>query len=594
MSYQVISRKWRPGVFDDVVGQEHVVRTLTNAVEAGKVGHAYIFSGPRGVGKTTVARILAKCLNCEKGPTGSPCNNCSICKSITQGTSIDTLEIDGASNNSVDNVRELCDSVRYAPSQGRSKVYIIDEVHMLSTPAFNALLKTLEEPPPHVIFVFATTEPQKIPATIHSRCQRFDFRRIPVEIIHGRLRAIGDSEKIGIADDALYMLIREAEGSLRDAQSLLEQVIAFSEGGDITSKDVMDAIGLMDRGLIFELMSAVIDCDAPIILGVVEKAYNFGYDLKRIVLELLEQVRDIMVIKMALEASSGKGDVTKEFSLVALPESEIERLKGFAEKIDAPRLQMLFDVFSKGYDDVVRSSTPRFSVEMMLMGAVSLDELKSLTDIVSGLKGMKVGGGGGQGSRSNMPGAQRSAPSPSSAPSSSSAPSEPPAANPVARKDATPPKAEEPEVEAASRPEPTRAKDLTLDGFLEYVKTRKRLIYQSLASSSLKMEGELLLISVAPDKQAVLDNIKSDIAGCLKDYFERGVQIKITVSDEVKESADGEQTKSESTDGEPKADAGSDRAKSVKADGKGKDPVVEDAMRTLGGKFIEERRRDEA
>lgn len=585
MSYQVISRKWRPGVFDDVVGQEHVVRTLTNAVDAGKVGHAYIFSGPRGVGKTTVARILAKCLNCEKGPTGSPCNECSICKSITRGSSVDTLEIDGASNNSVENVRELCESVRYAPTEGRSKVYIIDEVHMLSTPAFNALLKTLEEPPPNVIFIFATTEPQKIPATIHSRCQRFDFRRIPVETIHKRLRSIGDSEKITIDDEALYMLIREAEGSLRDAQSLLEQVMAFSDGDKITSKDVMDAIGLMDRSLVFELMEAVIDCNGPIILGVVEKAYNFGYDLKRIVLELLEQVRDITVIKTF---ESSKGGING--ASLALPEAELERLKGFAEKVETPRLQMFFDLFSRGYDDVVRSSTPRFSVEMMLMGAVSLDELKSLGDIVSGLKGMKVGGEGGRSAQPRAPIAQRSAPSVSRAPSASTVVSkvEEPAIKAVVKEDRSPTIASSEastetkaaEVKAASHSD----KELTLDGFLDYVKSRKRLIYQSLATSSLDMKDDRLVISAALAKQAVLKEIKSDTAGLLKEYFKRNLDVEITLRDDVEAG--------ELTSGEP-AEGALDKDKAVKAGGRGRDPVVEDAMKTLGGKFIEERRRDD-
>lgn len=590
MAYQVISRKWRPGVFDDVVGQEHVVRTLTNAVDAGKVGHAYIFSGPRGVGKTTVARILAKCLNCAKGPTGTPCNECSICKSITKGSSVDTIEIDGASNNSVDNVRDLCESVRYAPTEGRHKVYIIDEVHMLSTPAFNALLKTLEEPPPNVIFIFATTEPHKIPATIHSRCQSFNFRRIPLETIHARLRSIGDSEGINIDDEALYMLIREADGSLRDAQSLLEQVLAFSEGGDITPEDVMDAIGLMDRSLVFELMEAVIDCNGQIILSIVEKAYNFGYDLKRIVLELLEQVRDVMVIKVSLGASSKKGDTLP----LGLPEAELERLKGFAEKIEVARLQMLFDIFSRGYDEVVRSSTPRFSLEMMLLGTVSLGELKALTDIVSGLKGLKVTGG------------------------ASSA--RPPVVRPPALKKNAPPDVvqsrQAPSPKVADADKATKAnsdnnmdadtevssdKELTLDGFLEYVKNRKRFIYQSLTSGTLDFGGDKLSIAAASEKQVILGGIKADVAGLLKEYFSRDVAVEVVVKAgeaEAEAKADQEvDTKNKKLETDNEADNGKAEAKAAEVQGRVKgrlDSVTEDAMKILGGKFLEERRREDS
>ncbi len=251
-SYQVIARKWRPGAFKEVVGQSHVVRTLSNAVDSGRIGHAFIFSGPIGVGKTTVARILAKCLNCSQGPTSEPCLKCDNCTGITGGSLVDVLEIDGASNNSVENVRELCESVRYAPASARYKIYIIDEVHMLSTSAFNALLKTLEEPPGHVIFIFATTEPQKIPLTIHSRCQRFDFRRIPLKQITSHLSAIAAKEGIDATAEAIFMVSREADGSLRDAQSLLEQVISFS-GNKLTEADIRDSLGLMDRNIIFEL-----------------------------------------------------------------------------------------------------------------------------------------------------------------------------------------------------------------------------------------------------------------------------------------------------------------------------------------------------
>ncbi|MBM2838973.1 MAG: dnaX [Deltaproteobacteria bacterium] len=228
MSYLVLARKWRPQVFEDVVGQEHVTRTLQNAIKTGRVAHAYLFTGARGVGKTSAARILAKALNCINGPTPVPCNTCEACREIAGGSSMDVFEIDGASNTGVDDIRELRENIKFPPIKCRYRIYIIDEVHMLSTNAFNALLKTLEEPPPHVIFVFATTDPQKIPVTILSRCQEFDFKRIPALLIQERLKGIAESEKIKITDRGLHIIAREADGGMRDAQSILDQVISFA------------------------------------------------------------------------------------------------------------------------------------------------------------------------------------------------------------------------------------------------------------------------------------------------------------------------------------------------------------------------------
>jgi DNA polymerase-3 subunit gamma/tau len=228
MSYQVFARKWRPQVFEDVIGQGHITRTLQNAIATNRLAHAFLFSGPRGVGKTTTARILAKALNCKEGPTPTPCGKCDSCLETTAGTSVDVIEIDGASNRGIEHIRELRETVKYAPVGGKNKVYVIDEVHMLTNEAFNALLKTLEEPPPHVIFIFATTEPQKIPATIHSRCQRYGFKRIALQEIAAKLREITDKESIKVTDQGLTMIARAAEGSMRDSQSLLDQAVSYS------------------------------------------------------------------------------------------------------------------------------------------------------------------------------------------------------------------------------------------------------------------------------------------------------------------------------------------------------------------------------
>ena len=384
-SYLVIARKWRPTLFEEVVGQAHVTRTLVNAISSNRVAHAYIFSGPRGVGKTTIARILAKGLNCQNGPTSTPCNECGACASIANGSSVDVFEIDGASNTGVDNVRELRESVKFMPSQGRFKVYIIDEVHMLSTPAFNALLKTLEEPPPHAVFIFATTEMHKIPLTILSRCQHFDFKRIPLQEIEAHLRKVVTAEGIAATDDALFAIAREADGSLRDAQSLLDQVLAFADG-EITAADISEALGLMGSSILFELLESVIERDALKGLNVVEKIYNFGYDLKRSCAELLGALRDLTVIKVT-EIEGGAIDA----GVLELSAHEFESMKALAAKVGVERLHMLFNIISGGYEEVSRSAYPRYSFEMAFLRATHFDEVDSVSGLVERLDRLGAG-----------------------------------------------------------------------------------------------------------------------------------------------------------------------------------------------------------
>ncbi len=260
MPYQVLARKWRPQNFEDVIGQDHITRTLQNAIKTNRIGQAYLFTGPRGVGKTTTARILAKALNCEKGPTSHPCNRCSNCIEITENRFPDVIEIDGASNNSVDDVRELIEKINYRPVKGRYRIYIIDEVHMLSISAFNALLKTLEEPPPHVIFVFATTEPHKIPATIISRCQRFDFRKIPEQLITARIKEILKEEGItDIPEESLRLVSKAADGSLRDALSILDQLIALDPG--LSPGNIRQILGITGRSVARDLITSIVKRD---------------------------------------------------------------------------------------------------------------------------------------------------------------------------------------------------------------------------------------------------------------------------------------------------------------------------------------------
>jgi DNA polymerase-3 subunit gamma/tau len=385
MSYLVIARKWRPKLFDEVVGQGHVTRTLKNAITSNRIAHAYIFSGPRGVGKTTVARILAKALNCEEGATSTPCNSCQGCRDIAAGSSIDVLEIDGASNTSVDNVRELRENIRYMPSRGRYRIYIIDEVHMLSNSAFNALLKTLEEPPPHAVFIFATTEVHKVPATILSRCQRFDFKRIPFKEIQERLNLITRDEGIKIDEKGIYLIVREADGSLRDAQSFLDQVIAFA-GDEIKGSDVAAALGLMDRSLLYDLSEAVLGRDSKRCLNIIENIYDFGYDFKKLCIDILEHIRDLIVVKVVKDPEG----------IVDLPDSEVEKLKELSLTVDLPRFQIFFNIMTRCYEEVSRSSSPRFVVEMALLKAVHIDDVQPLSAIIEGLNVLEKELAGGE------------------------------------------------------------------------------------------------------------------------------------------------------------------------------------------------------
>lgn len=372
MSYLVLARKWRPQSFDDIVGQEHVTRTLKNAISSERVAHAYLFTGARGVGKTSAARILAKALNCESGPTTEPCNQCGPCKEISAGTAVDVHEIDGASNTGVDDVRELKESINYLPSLCRKKIYIIDEVHMLSTSAFNALLKTLEEPPSHVIFIFATTEPHKIPGTILSRCQRFDFKRIPIKVIFDRLKRIVTEENVELSDKSLMVIAREADGGMRDAQSLLDQVISFS-GQQISDEDVVDVLGVIDMALVQEAASAIIEKDCRKALQVVDRLFNYGWDVKEFGRELLGYFRNLAVVRVA----------PGEDILIESTADEIETMKQIAGKVAVENLYLYFDVMARGLDSVVRSLHPKISFEMLLLKMTTLESLLSIEELIT-------------------------------------------------------------------------------------------------------------------------------------------------------------------------------------------------------------------
>jgi DNA polymerase-3 subunit gamma/tau len=374
VSYQVIARKWRPQVFEEVVGQQHVVKTLQTAILSGRIAHAFLFAGQRGVGKTSIARIMAKALNCEQGPTPKPCCACISCREIAEGLTMDVLEIDGASNTGVNDVRELRESVKYVPAHGRYKIYIIDEVHMLSTSAFNALLKTLEEPPAHVIFMLATTEPHKIPSTVLSRCQRFDLRRISQEALVEHLRRITTDEVIAISEKGLRWIARDAEGSMRDAQSILDRVISYA-GKEISDKDISDIVGMVDRDLLMTASQAVINKDAQGCLSALRDLFQCGSDIRQFYHAFLEQLRNMIMAKVSGNAPQ----------LLDLAPDERAVLTEQVKDIDLDSLQRLFDIWLKGEEDLYRSSMPQIILEMLLLKMVYSRRLLPLDDALARL-----------------------------------------------------------------------------------------------------------------------------------------------------------------------------------------------------------------
>jgi DNA polymerase-3 subunit gamma/tau len=378
LEYLVLARKFRPQSFEDVAGQEHVVKTLRNAIGQGRVAHAFLFSGPRGVGKTSVARILAKSLNCEKGPTAIPCNVCSNCREITDGSSLDVREIDGASNRGIDEIRELRENVKFAPAAAKYKIYIIDEVHMLTREAFNALLKTLEEPPSHVIFIFATTESHKVPATILSRCQCYDFRRISLKEIIANLGKVAAAEGIQISLAALTWIAEAGDGSMRDAQSIFDQIISYA-GTNIKDADVEENLGLTDRKYLFVLSEAVLQHNAGACLNILEEAYLAGIDMKHFYQMLLKHFRNLLLVKIAASASS---------SFDIAPE-EIEKLKKQTNAISRETLQRLAEILIAEEESFRRSQEPRMKLETVLVKMAYLEPIIPLGEIMASIEAIE-------------------------------------------------------------------------------------------------------------------------------------------------------------------------------------------------------------
>ena len=377
MVYEVLARKWRPQVFQDVVGQEHITQTLCNAMKADRLAHAYLFSGARGVGKTSVARILAKAINCSAGEPDVPCNQCQSCAGITDGSSVDVQEIDGASNRGIDEIRELRDNIKYMPSSSRYRVYIIDEVHMLTLPAFNALLKTLEEPPPHVKFIFATTEPHKVPITILSRCQKFDFKRIPLVKIVNHLEKITKEEGIAMSRSGLTIIGREAEGSMRDAESLLDQVVSFA-GSNVEDENITDILGIIDRALIFETSQAIIENSPKKCIEIVDRIYHYGYDIKEFYRALMDQFRNLLVSLIGSQSV-----------LLDMTESDREEITRQAEMAGMERLQQSLNLLITREEDLRFTFHPRMVLETMMITLCRLGQDLSFDDLIKKIEALE-------------------------------------------------------------------------------------------------------------------------------------------------------------------------------------------------------------
>ena len=357
MSYTALYRKFRPSTFDEVKGQDHIVQTLKNQINANRIGHAYLFCGTRGTGKTSVAKIFAKAVNCEHPVNGSPCNECDVCKGINSGSSMNVIEIDAASNNGVDNIRQIRDEIQYTPSSGKYTVYIIDEVHMLSIGAFNALLKTLEEPPSYVMFILATTEPHKIPITILSRCQRYDFKRITIDTIAGRLMELMEKENIEVEEKAIRYVAKAADGSMRDALSLLDQCIAFYLGQKLTYENVLEVLGAVDNEIFSQLTRSVIEGDVVGCIHVLDEMVMQGRELGQFVNDFIWYLRNLMLIKTSEEASD----------IIDASAERIQALKEEAEMVDTDVIMRYIRIFSELSSQIKYSSQKRVLIEIALI-----------------------------------------------------------------------------------------------------------------------------------------------------------------------------------------------------------------------------------
>jgi DNA polymerase III subunit gamma/tau len=512
MSYQVIARKWRPQKFDDVVGQQAVTRTLRNALASGRLAQSFVFAGPRGVGKTTTARILARALNCGSGPTAEPCGTCDACVEIAEGRDMDVLEIDAATHTQVDNIREvIVSNLSIAPVRNRYKVFIIDEVHQLSSHSFNALLKSIEEPPPHVVFMMATTELEKIPETVLSRSQVYELRPISTRTIAAQLRKIMDTEGIAVGEESLQLIARDAEGSMRDAQSKLDQVIAFT-GGAIGSEDVATVLGLVGRDLLLDTLDAVANEDAAASFALVARAMELGYDLRVVCRELSRVVRDLLVVSV---------DASRLTDPEIAGEGEAERLKALVARFSREDLLRAFDLLTKAEADIRAAAQPRYHLEMALLRWMHLRKLVSIEALIAGAgtaperpspKPAAIGGAAPRPAPFAPPSRPMAAPveraSSSLGARAASAPV--PAAVPPRTAAAASPAPAAPPAPIAEGADPSRFKD----ALLAQIKSGKPVFYNMVVAQAQKIEvaADRVTFTFSPNQRALRDTFEQNRA----------------------------------------------------------------------------------
>ena len=521
MSYQVFARKYRPQTFDDLVGQAHVTRTLRNAVEQNRLAHAYLFVGPRGIGKTSTARILAKALNCVNGPTVSPCGVCDSCKEIAQGNSLDVLEIDGASNNGVEQVRELRDNVRYAPSKGHFKIYIIDEVHMLTSAAFNALLKTLEEPPEHVKFIFATTEPQKVLPTILSRCQRFDLHRIPANLIADHLQFIAGKEKVTLEPAAAHAIAKGADGGLRDAESMLDQLVAFC-GETIAEADVLNVFGFTSEQTVASFTEKILQGATADALELLHSEADNGKDMMKLRSDLIDYLRDLLVFKVKPDA------VADEFN----PELQ-HALQTQAALVETDRLLELIDQFAGAEGRMKWAPNKKLHFEVAVIKAIQTLEQVTLNEVIENLSALRDG----TAPAAPKPRAKTVEP-PKPVNITKPVPSPPPAKAPpaVAKQE---PKAAAPEQTSSAAQQSTETVDpdaLWMKA-VEQIRARRPLIRGWIESAKpLGTEGRFFHVGFPPEQKTAMESLlmprnRDFLQAVLKEISGRDWDLKFTVKE---------------------------------------------------------------